>query len=160
MPDFLIGAVSFLLAAFFAATWGAHIFETTVLFRVWAADPPKALPAFVATPYSMTLGRFWRALVPGLYVIALIAVIVAVVAGLQIHLALAIAGVCGLIHMAMNFAIFLPTNMKLGFYSGEPAGLDLKVVTTLVRRWGAWNFVRLGVETVGLVAALLAFKAS
>jgi len=99
-------------------------------------------------------------LAPGLYVTAPIAVIVAAVAGLRIHLALAIAGVCGLIHMAMIFVIFLPTNVKLGFYSGEPASLDPQLVTTLVRRWGGWNFARLGVETVGLVAALLALKAS
>ncbi len=160
MSDLLVSVVSFLLATVFAAVWGAHLFETAVLSRVWAADPPKALPAFVATPYSTRLAGFWRALAPGLYVIAPIAVIVAAVAGLRIHLALAIAGVCGLIHMAMIFAIFLPTNMKLGFYSGEPASLDPQVVTTLVRRWGGWNFVRLGVETVGLVAALLALRAS
>ncbi len=86
--------------------------------------------------------------------------IAAVATGLQTHLALVIAGLCGLIHMAMIFAIFLPTNVKLGFYSGEPASLEAQVVTTLVRRWGGWNFVRLGVETVGLVAALLALKAS
>jgi hypothetical protein len=160
MSDLLVGVVSFLLATVFAAVWGAHVFETTVLFRVWADDPPKALPAFVATPYSMRAASFWRALAPGLYVIASAAVIVAVVEGLQIHLALAIAGACGLIHMAMIFAVFLPTNVKLGFYSGEPASLDPQVVTTLVRRWGKWNFVRQGVETVGLVAALLALKAS
>lgn len=160
MFDLLVSVVSFLLAAVFAAVWGAHVFETTVLFRVWAADPAKALPEFVATPYSMRLARFWRALAPALYMIAPIAVIVAVVAGLQVHLALGIAGVCGLIHMAMIFAIFLPTNAKLGFYSGEPASLDPQVVTTLVRRWGGWNFVRLGVEAVGLFAALLALKAS
>ena len=160
MSDFLIIATSFLLATVFAAVWGAHVFETAVLFRVWAAEPPKALPAFVATPYATRLARFWRALAPGLYTVAPIAVIVAVVAGLQVHLALAMAGVCGLIHLAMVVLIFLPTNVKLGFYSGEPASLDPQVVTTLVQRWGRWNLVRLGVETVGLVAALMAFKAS
>jgi hypothetical protein len=122
--------------------------------------PSEGLARFVATPYSTKLARFWRVLAPGLYVTAPIAVIVAAVAGLRIHLALAIAGVCGLIHMAMIFVIFLPTNVKLGFYSGEPASLDPQLVTTLVRRWGGWNFARLGVETVGLVAALLALKAS
>lgn len=160
MSDLLVSVVAFLSATVFAAVWGAHLFETTVLFRVWATDPPRALPAFVATPYSARLGGFWRVLAPGLYGIASIAVIVAVVAGLRTHPALAIAGVCGLIHMAMIFAIFLPTNVKLGFYSGEPASLDPQVVTALVRRWGGWNFVRLGVETVGLVAALVALKAS
>jgi len=160
MSDLLVGVVSFLLATVFAAVWGAHVFETTVLFRVWADDPPKALPAFVTTPYSVRAAGFWRVLAPGLYVIASAAVIVAVVAGLQAHPALAIAGVCGLIHMTMIFAIFLPTNIKLGFYSGQPASLDPQVLTTLVGRWGGWNLVRLGVETVGLAAALLAFKAS
>jgi hypothetical protein len=160
MSGLLVSVVSFLLAAVFAAVWGAHLFETAVFYRVWAADPAKALPAFFATPYSTRGAAFWRVLAPSLYVIAPIAVIVAVVAGPRMHLALAIAGGCGLIHMAMIFAIFLPTNTKLGFYSGEPASLDPQVLTTLVRRWGGWNFVRVGVETVGLVAALLALKAS
>ena len=160
MSDLLVSAASFLLAAVFAAVWGAHVFETTVLFRVWAAEPSKALPAFVATPYSMRLAGFWRALTPGLYFIAPVAVILAVVVGLRMHLALAIAGVCGLIHMAMIIAVFLPINVKLGFYSGAPASPDPQVVTTLVRRWGGWNFVRLGVETIGSVSALLAYKAS
>jgi hypothetical protein len=64
--DLLTSVVSFLLATVFAAVWGAHLFETTVLFRVWSADPPKALSTFVATPYSMRLAGFWRALAPGL----------------------------------------------------------------------------------------------
>ena len=160
MSELFVVAVSFLMAAVFAAVWGAHVFETAVLFRVWGAEPPKALPAFVATPYSTRLAGFWRVLAPCLYTVSSIAMIVAVVTGLPTHVALATAGVCGLIHLAMILAIFMPTNVKLGFYSGEPASLDPQVVTTLVRRWGEWNFVRLGVETVGLVAALLAFKAS
>ena len=160
MSELLISAVSFLLAAVFAAVWGAHVFETTVLFRVWAAEPPKALPAFVGTPYSMRLARFWRALTPGLYLMSSIAVILALVAGLQAHIAMAVAGVCGLTHLAMVVLIFLPTNVKLGFYSGEPASLDPQAVTKLVLRWGRWNYARLGVETTGLVAAFLALRAS
>jgi hypothetical protein len=160
MSELLIVAVSFLLAAAFAAVWGAHVFETAVLFRVWAAEPSQALPAFVRTPYSMRLAGFWRALTPGLYFMSSIAVIVAVLAGLSAHVAMAAAGVCGLIHLAMIILIFLPTNVKLGFYSGEPASLEPEVVTKLVLRWGGWNFVRLTVETTGLFAAFLALRAS
>jgi len=50
MSDLLVSVVSFLLAMVFAAVWGAHLFETTVLFRVWAADPPKALPDLSPRP--------------------------------------------------------------------------------------------------------------
>lgn len=160
MSDFLMMAVTFLLAVVFAAVWGAHVFETTGLFPVWAADPPKSMPAFVATPYSTSLARFWRSLVPVLYTLAPIALVVAVVTGLQAHIALAIAGACGLIHLGMIILIFLPLNVKLGFYSGEPTTLDPQTLTALVRRWGRWNFVRLGFETIGLVAALIAFKGS
>jgi hypothetical protein len=158
--DLLVSPVSFVLAAVFAAVWGAHVFETSVLFRVWAAEPAEALPAFVATPYSKRLAGFWRPLAGGLYLVSAIAGIVAVLAGLQMHLAMAIAAVCGLIHLAMIVVIFMPTNVKLGFYSGAPATLDPHVVTMLVGRWGRWNLVRLGFETIGLVAALLALKAS
>ena len=85
MSDLLVSVVSFLSATVFAAVWGAHVFETIVLFRVWADDPPKALPAFVTTPYSVRAAGFWRVLAPGLYVIASAAVIVAVVAGLPLN---------------------------------------------------------------------------
>jgi hypothetical protein len=156
----LVCAESFLLAVIFAAVWGAHVFETAVLFRVWTGDPARALPAFVATPYSKTLAAFWRPMAGTLYTISSIALVVAVVAGLQTHAAMAIAGACGLIHLTLIIAVFMPTNVKLGFYSGEPVSLDPQVVMPLVRRWGAWNFVRLGVETIGLVAALLAFRAA
>ena len=160
MSELLVSAASFLMAAVFAAVWGAHVFETSVLFRVWAAEPPKALPAFVATPYSMRLAGFWRTLAPGLYTLSVIAVIVSVVAGLQTHLALALAGVCGLVHLAMIMLIFMPTNVRLGFYSGEPASLDPQFVIALVRQWGRWNLVRLGFETVGLAAAFVALRVS
>jgi hypothetical protein len=160
MFDLFTNAVTFLLAIVFAAVWGAHVFETTVLFRVWAEAPSTALPGFVATPYAKTLGRFWQALTPGLYVMSFIAPIVALLAGLQAHAAMAIAGLCGLIHLAMVVLIFLPTNVKLGFYSGKPASVDPQVIARLLSQWGRWNLVRLGVETAGLTAALLALKAS
>jgi hypothetical protein len=52
--------------------------------------------------------------------------------------------------------------VKLGLDPGGPgaSSLDPQMVTALVRRWGRLNFVRAGVETAGLIAALLALKAS
>ena len=162
MLELLVSAVSWLLAVFFAAAWGAHLYQATVLFPVWASDPPKSLLDWLATPYAMRVYGFFRRLVPGLYTVASIAVVVAVVTGLRMRLALAVAGVCGLIHLTMILMIFLPTNLKLGLDPGGPgaSSLDPQTVKMLVRRWGRWNLVRLGVETVGLIAALFAFKAS
>ena len=162
MLEFLVSAVSWLLAMSFAAVWGAHLFDATVFFPVWASEPPKSLVEWLATPYPMRVAGFFRRLVPGLYIVATLAVVVAVVTGLRMRLALAVAGVCGLIHLAMIVLVFIPTNLKLGLNPGGPgaSSLDPQTVKKLVRRWGRWNLVRLGVETAGLIATLFAFKAS
>jgi hypothetical protein len=161
MPELLISAVAFLLAIVFAAVWGAHLFETGVLYAAWTTDPPKSFIAFLESDTAKPLAGFWRTLVPGLYTMAFLAIIVAAVAGVQTHLALAVAGVCGLIHLAMIVLIFSPTNVKLGFYGGPgAASLDPQVARGLIFWWGKWNYVRLGFETAGLIAAIIAFRMS
>ncbi len=160
--QFFVSAESWLLAMSFAAVWGAHLYQVTVLFPVWASDPPKSVVEWLATPYAMRVPGFFRTVVSLLYTFATIAVVVAVVTGLRMRLGLGVAGFCGLIHLALNLLIFLPTNLKLGLDPGGPgaSSLDPQMVKMLVRRWGRWNFVRLGVETAGLLAALFAVRAS
>src|ERR1700685_1879526 len=53
MAPFLVSAVSWLLAISFAAVWGAHLYQVTVLFPVWASEPPKSRIEWLATPYAM-----------------------------------------------------------------------------------------------------------
>lgn len=162
MLQFIVSAVSWLLAMSFAAVWGAHLYQVTVIFPVWASNPPESVVEWLATPYAMRVPGFFRTVVFLLYTIATIALVVAVVAAPRTRPALAVAGVCALIHLALNLLIFLPTNRKLGFDPGGPgaSSLDPQLVKMLIRRWGRWNFVRLSIETAGLVAALFAFKAS
>jgi len=162
MLQFFVSAISWLLAMSFAAVWGAHLYQVTVLFPVWASAPPKSVVEWLATPYAMRVPGFFRTVVSLLYTFATIALVVAVVTALRMRLALAIAGVCALIHLALNLLIFLPTNRKLGFDPGGPgaSNLDPQMVKMLIRRWGRWNFVRLSIETAGLIAALFALKTS
>jgi lysylphosphatidylglycerol synthetase-like protein (DUF2156 family) len=162
MLQFIVSTVSWLLAMSFAAVWGAHLYQVTVLFPVWASDPPKSVVEWLATPYAMRVSGFFRTVVSLLYTFATIALVVAVVTALRMRLALAVAGVCALIHLALNLLIFLPTNRKLGFDPGGPgaSSLDPQMVKMLIRRWGRWNFVRLSIETAGLIAALFALKIS
>ena len=162
MLHFLVSAISWLLAMSFAAAWGAHLYQVTVLFPVWASDPPKSVVEWLATPYAMRVPGFFRTVVSLLYTFATIALVVAVVTALRMRLALAVAGICALMHLALNLLIFLPTNRKLGFDPGGPgaSSLDPRMVKMLIRRWGRWNFVRLSIETAGLIAALFALKTS
>ena|SRR5579872_6157419 len=162
MLQFFVSVVSWLLAMSFAAVWGAHLYQVTVLFPAWASDPPKSVVEWVATPYAKRVPGFFRPLVSALYTVATIALVVAIVTGLRVHLGLAVAGVCALIHLALNGLIMLPTNLKLGFDPGGPgaSSLDPQMVKMLIRRWGRSNLVRLGVETIGLIAALFAVKTS
>jgi len=51
--QFLISVESWLLAVSFAAVWGAHLYQTTVLFPEWVSEPPKSVIAWLATPYAM-----------------------------------------------------------------------------------------------------------
>jgi Domain of unknown function (DUF1772) len=117
---------------------------------------------WLATPYAMRVPGFFKTVVSVLYTLATIALVVALVTGPRMRRALIVAAVCALIHLALNLLIFLPTNLKLGFDPGGPgaSNLDPQMVKMLMRRWGRWNFVRLGIETAGVIAALLAFKAS
>jgi anthrone oxygenase-like protein len=162
MLEFSVRAVSFLLALFFAAAWGAHLFYATVVFPVQASEPSKFMTEWVASPYAIRVFGFWRRLVSCLYTVASIALVLAFVTGIQTRLYLAVAGICGLIHMTMVFTIFVPINLKLGLDPGGPgiSSLDARMVRTLVQRWGRWNYVRVAVETVGLIASLCAFKVS
>ena len=162
MLEILITAVCWLLALFFAAAWGAHLFYATVIYPVQAAKPPESLTEWLDTPYAARVFGFWRRLVPGLYTVSSVALIVAIVAGLRVRPALAVAAVCGLLHMTMVLLVMVPINVKLGLDPGGPGESSLapEVVEKLVRRWGHWNLVRIGVETTGVIAALLALKAS
>jgi hypothetical protein len=162
MLEFIVSAVSWLVAMSFAAAWGAHLYQINVLFPVWASDPPKSVVEWLATPYARRVFPFFRTLVSLLYTFASIALVVAVVTAPRMRLALEVAGVCALIHLAMNLLIFIPTNRKLGFDPGGPgaSSLDPQMVKMLIRRWGRWNFVRLSIETAGLIAALFALKTS
>lgn len=162
MLEILIKAVSWLLALFFAAAWGAHLFYATVIFPVHAAEPTKSLLEWLGTPYAKRVFGFWRRMASGLYTISSVALIVAVCTGLRARPAMAVAGFFGLLHMGMVLLIFVPINVKLGLDPGGPgaSSLDPQAVTTLVRHWGRWNLVRIGVETAGLIAALMALEAS
>lgn len=158
----LAEVISWLLAMFFAAVWGAHLYYAAVFFPAIAVDPPKSVLEWLATPYAMRVARFWRGLVPGLYTLSFIGIGLALALGLRMWVALAVAGLCGIIHMIVVMLIFLPINLKLGFDPGGPgaSNLDPQTVERLVRKWGRWNFARIGLETAGLIAAVLAFKAS
>jgi Domain of unknown function (DUF1772) len=160
--EILVHAVTWLLALCFAAAWGAHLFYATVIFPVHAANPTTALIEWLGTPYAKRVFGFWRRAASGLYTVSSVALIGAVVAGLRARPALAVAGFLGLLHMVMVLLLFVPINVKLGLDPGGPgaSSLDPQMVTALVRRWGRLNFVRAGVETAGLIAALLALKAS
>jgi hypothetical protein len=157
-----ISAVSWLLAMFFAAMWGAHLYETIVIFPGQASALPKSLIDWLATPYAMRVMGFFLGVVPGFYTVSTIAVVLAIVTYSSARLALLVAGICGLIHMAMVLLIFRPTNVQLGLNPGGPGASNLapQEVQKLMRRWGRWNLLRLSFETAGLIASLFAFKAS
>lgn len=121
MLQFLVIVVSWLLSMCFAVVWGAHLYQVTVLFPIWASDPPKSVIEWLATPYAMRVPGFFRTVVSLLYTFASIALIVAVVSGMRMRPAIVVAGVCALIHLVLNLLIFLPTNLKLGFDQGDPA---------------------------------------
>ena len=162
MLQFLVSAASWMVVMAFACVWGAHVYQITVLYPAWASDPPKSVIEWVATPYAKRVPGLFRPLVSILYTVASIGLIVAVVGGLRMHISLALAGVCALIHLTINMMIMVPTNLKLGFDPGGPgaASLEPHAVKMLIRRWGRGNLVRLGVETVGLIAAIVAVRNS
>jgi uncharacterized membrane protein len=156
--NLVANGVSWLLVIAFALVLGGQLLDTVVLVPIWASAPPQSLSEWMKSPAAARVPRFFARLLPVLLAVSVLGLAVALVLGLGDRRALALAGLCGILHMALIFVFFIPTNRALGFLPGAAA--DPSRWGELIQKWLFWNRVRICLDTVGLIAAVLAVSSS
>lgn len=154
----LVEVASMLMAVVFALVLGAQMFDAFVNQPVFFSDPPNSVCEYakLATAHRVPL-YFTRLIVP-----MMAAIVVATVGCIADRgpAALFVSLICGILYVALIFLFFLPTNRKLGFLPPEDGArpVEPELIVRLTRRWRAWNRVRICLQFVGLVAAILAMS--
>ena len=156
--NLIANGVSWLLVIAFASLLGGHLFDTVVLVPIWSSAPPQSLSEWMKSPAASRVSLFFGRLLPVLLAASVLGLAIALVLGLSDRRALALTGLCGLLHIALIFLFFIPTNRALGFLPGAAA--DPSRSGGLTQRWLFWNRVRICLDTVGLIAAVLAVSSS
>jgi len=156
--NLLTNAASWLLVVAFALVLGGHVFDTLVLVPIWSSAPPQSVNEWKKSPAAARVGLFFARLLPVMLAASVFGLALALVLGLGDRLALALTGLCGISHLALIFLLFIPTNRALGFLPGAAA--DPSMFGQLTRKWLFWNRVRICLDTVGLIAAVLAVSSS
>ena len=146
-------ALAWSLVILFALVLGGQTFDGFVLVPIWSGNPPDSVDEWLGTPAAHAVPRYFSRLLPAL----LIASIGALAAGVFFATArrgwLLLAAGCGLTHVGLVVCFFVPTNRALGFLPPQStAGSPDKA--NLVRAWLRWNYVRIALDLVGLVAAV------
>lgn len=145
----------------FALLLGAHMLDTFVLIPHWTASPPESLETWLAHPQYPDVAIY---MVP-LLVAALLVPAASFAAGMSDGPAArrwrGITAACAIAHVALVFVFFVPTNQVLGFLPSETAAAPAaaETIQLLVRRWQAWNGVRIALDALGLYAAVRAIRA-
>ena len=156
--NLLANGVSWLLVVAFALVLGGQLFDTVVLVPIWSSAPPQSLREWMKSPAATRVPQFFGRLLPVLLAASVFGLAAALVLGLRGRRALALTGLCGILHLALILLFFIPTNRALGFLPGSAA--DPSTLGQLIQKWLLWNRVRICLDTVGLIAAVLAVSSS
>jgi hypothetical protein len=149
----LDGAAILLLVAF-ALTFGAQTFDTYVNVPVFFSDVPNSIGTYLNYTTAHRVPAFFAR--TGIFTIAATAVAIVVNVTVARSPALILSASCAVAYFAMIFVFFAPTNRKLGFLrSGDVQPLSPEQAKRLSRWWQTMNFIRIGLQLVGLLAAAL-----
>jgi hypothetical protein len=146
----------------FALLLGAHMFDTFVLIPHWTASPPESIQAWVESPHYPDVVPYLIPLLVALLVVPAASFIAGLRDGGPARRWRGIATACAIAHLSLLFLFFVPTNQVLGFLPSEAAAaaqVAPETVRSLVRQWIAWNWVRIGLDALGLYAAVRATAA-
>src|SRR5579862_5367683 len=141
------------LVVLFALVLGGQTFDAFVLVPIWSGNPPDSVDQWLGTPVANAVPHYFSRLLPAL----LFASVGALAAGVLVATArrgwLVLAAGCGLTHMGLVMRFFVPTNRALGFLPSESTAGSADKANS-VRAWLRWNYVRIALDLVGLVAAV------
>ncbi len=145
----------------FAFLLGAHMLDTFVLIPHWTASPPESLETWLAHPQYPDVAVYMAPLLVAALLVPAASFAVGFVDGAGSRRWRGITVACALTHVALVFVFFVPTNQVLGFLPSETAAAPAaaETIQLLVRRWQAWNGVRIALDALGLYAAVQATSA-
>jgi hypothetical protein len=157
--NLFVDVVSMLMVIVFALLLGAQVFDAAVNQPVFFSDPPDSVREYVKLATAHRVPAYFRKLV--LLTMAATVLAIAACAIKMGPAALVVSIVCAIIYLALIFLFFLPTNRKLGFLppvtGASPA--EPQSIVRLAQRWRMWDRVRILVQFVGLLAAVLSVSA-
>ena len=154
VANILTNGASWLLVVVFALVLGGQAFDTVVLVPIWSSAPPQSVNEWMKSLAVKRVPAYFAKLLPVLFAASVFGLTLALILGLRDRQALALTGLCGILHLGLIFVFFIPTNRALGFLPGAAA--DPSMFGQLIQKWLFWNRVRICLDTVGLIAAVLA----
>ena len=145
--------IAWTLVILFALVLGGQVFDALVLVPIWSGNPPDSVDQWLGTPAADAVPRYFSRLLPALLVVSVGALGAGVSFATPRRAWLLLAAGCGLAHMGLVIRFFVPTNRALGFL-GPQSAAGSPDKANLVRAWLRWNYVRIALDLVGLVAAV------
>jgi anthrone oxygenase-like protein len=136
---------------------GATIFEALVITPLWAGSAPESVRGWNENPrYAIDSGKFFVLIVLPLLLSSLFTLIAGWKMPWKRRKWMVAAAVCTLIGFAATGSFFVPILRETIFTRG--AGLSDAEIVEKVNRWVTYNWLRMGLQTFGWVAALRALS--
>jgi hypothetical protein len=157
--NLFVDAASMLLVLVFALLLGAQMFDALVNQPVFFSDPPASVSEYLKQPTAHRVPAYFGRLI--VLTIAATAIAIAACIIVAAPTALFVSAACAILYLALIFLFFIPANRKLGFLpqaTGTPPA-EPALISRLSRRWRMWDRIRIGLQFVGLIAAVLAVSA-
>lgn len=135
---------------------GGLMYEMIVIMPLWGANLPNSVVEWNSRPdFVMNPTRFYVPIVITLILSSLFATILARKSSNK-RLWLILSTVCAITVFVFTLIYFFPKNEVL--FRNQNAGLSGEEITAIANAWIRANWIRLGMMTVGLFAALKAFS--
>ena len=136
---------------------GGAAYEMLVVNPLWFGSPPESVTNWNPVPqFAIEPGRFWAVAVP-FYMLSTLAILITAwfLSRPRRNWAL-IAGVCTLAVILSTALFFVPILRETIMARG--AGLSDQEITTKVKLWVNWNWLRMAAVFVGWLAGVRALS--
>ncbi len=140
---------------------GAKVFDLVVLAGAWSASPPESLRLLpYGADYPVDTGEFFIPSSAAMLFASFAALASGWTAPLRYRglLALNAVGIFGI--LVLTVIVFWPMNAALWAYANGASGATQSAaeITDMARRWVALDWVRVGVASLGFIAAVRALS--
>ena len=148
----LYTATLWLYSVMASLVFGASVYETLVVHPAWSRKPPESFVGFVGVPVSrMNIAAFWIPVAPLYALSSLIALAVALRAGVQAT-PLIVSSACAVMGVAWTLVYFRPAIERFLAQGGGDASPDR--LQAEARQWIRLNWIRVAMVAVSWWGAL------